>query len=98
MSLLIQIVILFILLLVYFSSTSASERVEWGKALVLAVALPLLTLVPNYLGILGWVIALVISLVLIAKATGQSIAGSILFLIVLGFVLYFLEQGIQRFI
>lgn len=98
MNLIIEIVIIFILLILYFSSKGTMEKADWGRALVLAIALPIFSLIPNYLGMLGWLIAVILSLIIISKATGQSIIGSVLFLIVLGIILYFVELGIHKLI
>ena len=97
-NLFIEIGILFALLLFYFSASSPSDKNNWLRALILAVTIPVLGLLPNYMGIIGWLIALVIALVLISKSLGQSFAGSLLFLIVIGLVQYIIQLGIHQFI
>ncbi len=95
---LIEIIILFILLFFYFSISNPHENNNWLDALVLAIALPLLGFIPNYMGIIGWFIAIVIALVLISKLLGQSFSGSLLFLMIIGLVQYIIQLGIYKFI
>lgn len=94
----IQIVILFVLLILYFSSTNAGDASNWSRALVISVALPLLGMLPNYLGVIGWLAAIVLSLMLISKILGQSISGSFFFLIILGLLQYLILLGVQKYI
>ncbi len=97
-NLFIEIIILFILLLFYFSVANSHDNNNWLRALVLAVAIPTLGLIPNYIGIVGWLIAIVIALVLISKVLGQSFAGSFLFLMIVGLAQYIIQLGIHKFI
>jgi len=97
-NLFIEIIILFILLLFYFSVSNSNDKNNWLRALVLAVAIPVLGFLPKYMGIIGWLIALVFALVLISKVLGQSFAGSLLFLIIVGLAQYIIQLGIHQFI
>ncbi len=97
-NLFIEIIILFFLLLFYFSVANSHNNNNWLRALVLAIALPVLGLIPNYIGIVGWLIAFVIALVLISKIIGQSFAGSLLFLMIVGLAQYIIQLGIYKFI
>jgi hypothetical protein len=96
MAIFIQIVILFILLMLYFSATNSGDSNNWGRSLILAVAMPLVGIAPVYFGILGWLVALIIVLVLISKLTAQSITGSLLFLIVIGLAQYVIQIGLVK--
>jgi hypothetical protein len=77
--------------------TTKLDASGFVKSLVLAVGLTLLALIPQYLGIVGWLVALVGSLILISKTLGQTIVGSFLFLLVLGLAQYFVELAILKF-
>lgn len=98
MGFIIQAVVLFILTMLYLFSFNSGDNSNWGKALLLAIALPSLAIIPDYLGVIGWFIALSLSLWLISKVLGQSISGSFLILIVLGLVEYLVLLGIHRYI
>ncbi len=98
MNIIIEIVILFVLLLFYFSVSNPDDSNNWSRALVLGVTLPVLGLLPNYMGIIGWLIALIVALILISKSMGQSFSGSLLFLIIIGLVQYIIQLGIYKFI
>ena len=98
-NLFLEIIILFILLLIYFSTTNSRDNNNWLRAVVLAIAIPLLIdFLPSYIGILGWFIGIIIILVLISKMLGQSITGSLLFLLVIGIVEYIIRIGIYQYI
>lgn len=96
--LIVEIVVLFIILMLYFSSSKTGDGSDVIRALILAVAIPLLGLLPIYIGVFGWLIALIVALVLISKLTGQSLTGSVLFLIVIGLLQYVIQLGISKFI
>ena len=98
MSLTIQIVILFILLVIYFSSSNTNNKENLIRALILAIALPTLALIPGYLGLFGWVIAFSLALLIVSKILGQSFSGSLLFIIIIGALQSIIELGIQKFI
>lgn len=92
-NLFIEIIILFVLLVFYFSVANSHNN-NWLRALVLAVALPVLGILPNYMGVIGWIIAIIVALALISKLICQSFSGSLLFLMVLGLVQYIIQLGI----
>jgi hypothetical protein len=99
MNIFIEIVILFVLILFYFSVSNPNDsNNNWLRALVLGFAIPVLGLLPSYIGIIGWLIAFVVALMLISKSTGQDFGGSLLFLIIIGFVQYIVQLGIYKFI
>ena len=91
-----QAIVLFVLLLIYFSSSKTRDANDWVRALVLAGGLTVFGLLPGYLGVIGWIIAVVASVALISKVIGQSIVGSTLFLIVIGFVQYVVMVVLQK--
>lgn len=82
----------------YFSSSNSGDNKNWGRALILAVAIPLASIAPIYFGILGWLVALIIVLVLISKLTGQSVVGSFLFLLVVCLMQYIIQLGVAKII
>jgi hypothetical protein len=93
-----QIIILFVVIYLYFSSSKTGDSKDWLRAIVLAIAIPLLSLLPAYIGSLGWIIAIVVTLALISKLTGQSVTDSLLFLTIIGIVQYVIQTGISRFV
>lgn len=96
--LIVQVVALFIIIYLYLSSAKIGDGNDFISALVLAIAIPLLGILPIYIGVIGWLVAIIVALILISKVTGQSIAGSVLFLIVIGFIQYLVQIGLSRFI
>src|SRR3989338_2259856 len=86
-----KIFVFFVLLIFYFSSLSGGDRYDWIRALILAIAIHAINLLPNYLNITGWIIAISLSLLLVSKISGQSITGSLLFLLIIDIV-YFIIQ------
>ncbi len=97
-NLFIEIGILFVLLLVYLSAFNSKDQNNWLRALVLAIALPVLSFIPIYVGIIGWLIAIIVAIVLISKVLGQSFAGAFLFLMIFGLVQHVVQLGIHKFI
>jgi len=92
-----QIVILFIVLLGYFSMLNAQDKSNFVRALVLAVAIPLLGLLPVVMGGWGWLIGLAGALLLVSKVVGESFGGSLLFLIGIGIVQTVVQLVVGKF-
>ena len=63
--------------------------------MILAVALPVLALTPQYTGLIGWFVALIIALILISKLLSESLGGSLLFLMVIGLIQAAIQFGID---
>lgn len=82
----IQIITLFIVLVGYFSILNSQDKNNFVRALLLAVAIPLLGMLPVFLGGWGWLIGFVGALLVISKVLGESFGGSLLFLIGIGIV------------
>lgn len=87
----IEAVILFVVIFSYLAVANARDTSNWLRALLLAVAIPILGLLPNYFGAIGWLIAIVLALTLISKSLGYSIPGSFLFLMMVGIVEYIIR-------
>ena len=93
-----EIVVIFVLLMLYFTASNFGDGQDWLRALVLAVAIPLLNTLPDYIGWMGWAVSLVVTMILISKTTGQSMTGAILFLLVIEVVHYIVVIGIEKFL
>jgi len=87
---------LFIEIIILFANPHDSNN--WLRALVLAVGLTALSLLPNYMGMIGWLVAIVAALALISKLIGQSLAGSLLFLMIFGLAQYIIQLGIYKLV
>ncbi|MEI6345620.1 MAG: hypothetical protein WCO79_00045 [bacterium] len=94
----IQIVALFVALVAYFSMLNAQDKNNWVRALVLAVAIPLLGLLPVFMGGWGWLIGFVVALLLVSKVLGESFGGSLLFLIGIGIVQTVVQLVVNKFL
>ncbi len=100
-NIIIQVVILFIILVLYFYTVEPEDNTLFLRALLLAVILVITKLIPVYMEdyvLIGWGISLVVSLYSIIKLTGQSIVSSVFFLIVLEIVSYVLQIGLVKYI
>ena len=100
-SLIIEVIIIFILLVLYFYIVDPKDNTNFLRAIFLALVLVITSSLPSFMGdysAFGWVISLVISLYSIIRTTGQSILGSIFFLIVLEIVSYVLQMGLEKYI
>jgi len=97
-NLFIQFLVLFVLLFIFFLFSSSDKKISLLKASMLAITISVLSLLPNYLGITGWFIAFVITLMLISKIVTNSFVGSLLFLIILGLAQNIILLAISKFI
>ncbi len=98
MNLLISITILFIVIITYFSISNRGNKNNLKIAGLLAVSLSLLGLLPNFMGIAGWIIAIVLSLYIISKSLGETISGSLLFFIGVELVSYIVSISLNKFL
>ncbi len=94
----IQIITLFIVLVGYFSVLNSQDKNNFVRALLLAVAIPLLGMLPVFLGGWGWLIGFVGALLVISKVLGESFGGSLLFLIGIGIVQTVIQFVVGKFL
>ncbi len=94
----IQIITLFIVLVGYFSILNSQDKNNFVRALLLAVAIPLLGMLPVFLGGWGWLIGFVGALLVISKVLGESFGGSLLFLIGIGIVQTVIQFVVGKFL
>lgn len=100
-NIIIQVVILFIILVLYFYTIDPKDNVNFLRAIFLSIVLVFANSLPIFMGdysTFGWGVGLIISLYSIMKVTGQSVVGSIFFLIVLEIVSYVLQIGLVKYI
>ncbi len=94
----IQIITLFNVLVGYFSILNSQDKNNFVRALLLAVAIPLLGMLPVFLGGWGWLIGFVGALLVISKVLGESFGGSLLFLIGIGIVQTVIQFVVGKFL
>lgn len=100
-NIIIEIVVLFIVLVLYFYIVDPKDNVNFLRAIFLSIVLVLSGLLPMYMGdysSFGWGVGLIISLYSIIKVTGQSILGSIFFLVILDIIVYVMQIGLLKYI
>ena len=94
----IQIAVLFFIFIVYFSASDVKDENNWMRALILSMAIPVLGTLPIYIGIFGWIVAVVVSIVLVAKMLGESILGATFYVIILGIIMYITQISVHSYI
>jgi hypothetical protein len=100
-NIIIEIVVLFIVLVLYFYIVDPKDNVNFLRAIFLSIVLVLASSLPSFMGdysAFGWGAGLIISLYSIIKVTGQSIVGSIFSLIILDIIVYVMGIGLLKYI